>query len=810
MKCMELLLTTIIAGLAVSLNAAAWQADDFKLPISDSGKVIGLFDRLNSVQTDDFKVTISDSGKVIGLLDRLNSVDYAASAQPSPLLQARIAGKFQAPDAMTWHAHTKRMSLRYGEATIVVAVEIKETHVNFELVQVTPAGMVDRVQWGPIATIISQTVGEVIGVARNHDFAVGLQVLNVKTLGGFSRNEEGRDTSRGQTAKPMPWGSTLQAYSIDRSLPRRVSVWGTHFPKMPIPPIPGETCVGSKIALYGCRADTALDRIGRIELAEGLPHPVFDGIWSRKSPKLGRSYLIAEFSEKTVDELLGYAQRGNFLSLYHGSPFRSWGHYELNPRFFPNGNAGMRECVRKAQEKGILIGVHTLTNFINTNDPYVTPVPDSRLAKTGGSVLAADITAGQPDIEVAAPDYFTNDKNWLRTVLIGQELVRYGQVSDQAPWTLTNCQRGAYGTQASPHAKGTEIAKLMDHPYKVFFPNYDMQHEIAVRLASLFNETGIGHFDFDGHEGAWASGQGDFGLEVFAKTFYDHVDHPVHNGTSNSQPFYWHINTCCNWGEPWYGGFRSSMAAYRINNQAMLERNFMPKMLGWFLLTPTTTLADIEWLMARSAGYSSGFAMATSLRSLRSNPGTGAYLDAIRQWEALRMTGSFTESQRKRMRDTNNEFHLQPISDTEFSLHQFVKSKTFEYEYYQRQPGEPTGKTWRYESVGEKQALQFQLQLEGEGAISNLKLEIDSYILFEIPDQVKGGQSLICDGTKRLRIYDEKGRQKKTVDLKRAPPMIPAGQHEVQVECEFNGDPAPLVKLQFKSLDKGETVRMKH
>ena len=646
-------------------------------------------------------------------------------------------------------------------------------------------------------------------MVRNDDFAVGLQVLNVKSLGGFSLNEEGRDTSRGQTAKLMKWGSTLQAYTIDRSLPRRVSVWGTHFPNMPIPPIPGETCVGSKITLFGCAADTTLDRIGRIELAEGLPHPVFDGTWSRKNPKLGRSYLIAEFSEETVDELLGYAQRGNFLSLYHGSPFKSWGHYELHPRFFPNGNAGMRECVRKAREKGILIGVHTLTNFINTNDPYITPVPDSRLAKTGTSILAARVDAEQTDIEVASPDYFNNDKNWLRTVMIGQELVRYGKVSERAPWRLTDCRRGAYGTQASAHAQGAEIAKLLDHPYKVFFPNYDMQHEIAVRLARLFNDTGIGHFDFDGHEGAWASGQGDFGLEVFAKTFYDHLDHPVHNGTSNSQPFYWHINTCCNWGEPWYGGFRSSMAAYRINNQAMLERNFMPKMLGWFLLTPTTTLADIEWLMARSAGYHSGFAMATSLKSLRSNPGTADYLDAIRQWEALRMAGSFTQAQRERMRDTDNEFHLRTISEAQFMLHQFVKSEIFEYEYSQRQPGEPTGKTWRYESAGEKQPLQFQMQVEGVGSIAHLKLEIDSYILFEIPGQVKGGQMLICDGTKRLRLYDEKGRQKKVVELSTALPMIPPGKHDVHVECDFNGDAAPVVKLQLKSLDRGEAVRVK-
>ncbi|MCF7972725.1 MAG: hypothetical protein K9N55_02805 [Phycisphaerae bacterium] len=783
MKHMRFCLIVVMAGLAVPLHAASWQ-------------------------TDEFEVTVSDSGQVTSLLDKRHSAEYAAKGQPSPLLQARIAGQFRAPDRMTWHADTQRMDLHYGQATLVVAVETRDTHVNFELVEVTPAGLIDRVQWGPVATSIGQTVGEVIGVVRNDVFAVGLQGLNVKTLGGLSLKEEGRDPSRGQTARPMPWGSTLQAYSIDRSLPRHVSVWGTHFPNMPIPPIPGETCVGSKIALFGCSADSALDRVGTIELAEGLPHPMFNGIWSRKNPDLGRSYLIAEFSEDTVDEMLGYTQRGNFLSLYHGSPFTSWGHYELHPRFFPNGNAGMRQCVRKAKEKGILIGVHTLTNFINTNDSYVTPVPDPRLAKTGTSILTTGIDAEQTSIEVASPEYFANEMNWMRTVMVGTELVRYGKVSDQAPWMLTDCQRGVFGTQASSHAKGAEIAKLMDHPYKVFFPNYDMQHEIAERLARLFNETGIGHFDFDGHEGAWASGQGDFGLEVFAKTFYDHLDHFVHNGTSNSQPFYWHINTCCNWGEPWYGGFRSSMADYRINNQAMLERNFMPKMLGWFLLTPTTTLADIEWLMARSAGYHSGFAMATSLNALRSNPGTGAYLDAIRRWEALRMADAFTEAQRARMRDTDNEFHLRALSETEFRLHQYVKSAMFEYEHYQRQPGEPTGQTWRYQSAGETQPLQFQMQVEGEGTAADLTLEIDNYLRIEIPGPVQAGHMLICDGTKRVRVYDEKGRQNRVIELSTLPPMISEGAHDVHIECAFSGDPAPKVKIQFKSLDTGEAVSM--
>jgi hypothetical protein len=759
-----------------------------------------------TLRSGELGLTIDGTGMTAGLVDLKGSVDYAYKQEDSPLLMARIGGEFRAPRAALASADGKALTLDYGEAKIKVALQEKPSHIVLEIVSVEPDAVVDRVQWGPIATSIGATVGEVVGVVRNSDFAIGLQVLNIKTLGGPSPNEEGRDTSRSRTAIKTAWGSTLQAYSIDRSRPRNAPVWGGHFPDMPIPPIPGETLIGSKIALFGCPPEKALDRIGEIELAEGLPHPIYDGKWIKKNPDLGRSYLIADFSESTVDELLGYAERGNFLSLYHGQPFASWGHYKLSPRFFPNGEDGMRECVRKAKERGILIGVHTLSNFINTNDPYITPVPDPRLAKTGSSVLVGEIDAAQTEIEVESPQYFENDKNWLRTVMIGEELIRYGQVSDSAPWILSNCQRGAFGSKAASHAAGVEVGKLMDHPYRVFFPNYEMQDEIAIRLAELFNDTGIGHFDFDGHEGCWASGQGDFAVEAFAKTFYDHLDSFVHNGTSNSEPFYWHINSVCNWGEPWYGGFRSSMAEYRINNQAMLERNYMPKMLGWFLLTPTTTLADIEWLTARSAGYNAGFALATSLDSLRSNSGTGAYLDAVRNWENLRMAGAFSADQMERMRDTDNEFHLKQLSETEFVLHQYVKSEELRYEKYVRQPGEPTGKTWEFDSVGAKQPLQFQLELDGAGSISDLKLEIDSYINFQIPATLKSGQTLLCDGTEILRIYDEKGRQVQTVKLPAPPPELPAGRHEVLVECKFSGEPAPVVKMIFKSLGEGEKI----
>ena len=116
--------------------------------------------------------------------------------------------------------------------------------------------------------------------------------------------------------------------------------------------------------------------------------------------------------------------------------------------------------------------MHTLSNFTTTNDPYVTPIPDPRLAKVGSSELMADIDLTQTEIEIESPDFFNQFKNnHLHGVIIGEELIRYGTVSESAPWKLMNCERGAWDTKPAAHKKGTEISKLIDHGYKVFLTN---------------------------------------------------------------------------------------------------------------------------------------------------------------------------------------------------------------------------------------------------------------------------------------------------------------------------------------------------
>jgi len=372
-----------------------------------------------------------------------------------------------------------------------------------------------------------------------------------------------------------------------------------------------------------------------------------------------------------------------------------------------------------------------------------------------------------------------------------------------------DCQRGAFNTRPAAHDKGSAVSKLMDHPYEVFFPSIAMQNEIARNLALLCNETGIDHLDFDGHEGGQASGQGDYGIEAFSKTFYDHTDHFVVNGTSNSKHFYWHMNTYCNWGEPWYGGFRESMQEYRIANQALFERNYMPNMMGWYLMTATTSLSEMEWMLARAAGYNAGFAMVLRVRDAQKNPDRDQLLDAIREWETARRKGAFSAVQRERLKNPKSEFHLEKITDQEWRLYPFHYSNQFTHEKKDLQPGEPTHSIWNFTNPDDAQPLQFTLEVTGQcGGIVNPVLTLDQFAELTLPVSLQAGERLVMDGT-AMRIYDAKGKQRTSLNLENVPLLV-KGNHTMKFKTKYSDEEnSPGVLITFKSKGAGEVVKVR-
>ena len=759
------------------------------------------------------RVGINEHGSIVSLINTIDNKEYIYKDTIAPLISIKTAKGIEYPGTMIFNKKDSTIVLDYphNKIGLLLKLSVKKTHLVIELINVDKPKLIEAVIWGPYPTTISKIVGEIIGVVRNDNFALGIQVLNVKTLGGKLLNNEGSDQSRSSTAAKQNWGSTIQAFSLNRDRKRNIDVWGDNFPNAPVEAMPGENVMGSKIALFGCAEKDALNTIGEIEIAEGLPHPLINGVWMKVSPETGRSYIISNFNENNIDEMLAYTKRAGLMTLYHEGPFQNWGHYEFDTVYtFFHNIEGVKTCVKKAEKLGIRLGAHTLSDFITTDDKYVTPIPDERLAITGYSYLAENINESDTTITVLSPEYFNNEKrNKLHAIKIGKEIIRYRTVTATAPYKLLNCQRGAYKTQASSHKKGDEAAKLLDHDYGVFFPNIDLDKEIARNLAKIFNETGLSQMDFDGSEGSLSCGQGDYGVEVFAKEFYDHLDHTVINGTSNSEPFYWHINTYCNWGEPWYGGFNESMQQYRIDNQGLFDRNYLPHMLGWYLLTANTTLTEMEWMLARAAGYDAGFAMVVRYNDAKKNPNTDILLDAINNWEAARRSHAFNEDQKERLKNPKNEFHLEKIADNSWNLYQYHISAPLVHEKVIKQPGEPVNSSWFFTNDDVEQTLSFRVVAEkGKGAVKDIIIVIDNYYELKVPCVLNAGEKLVAAGTDQLQVFDTKGKLINTFTVNKFP-LISKGQHSISFDCKFDDEDVPKLSIYFVTKGKAEAIKGK-
>lgn len=785
------------------------------------------------LETSKFKIGINQKGHIEHFLDKTSNREYLLKLEESPLLTIRVNNELEWPSSMEKKGNKLVLNFSRNNIEAHIQYETKPEYITFELTKISKNKSVDLVIWGPYPTIIQKTIGESIGVVRNDHFAIGIQALNVKTLGGYPTNENDTEPSydifdsenlvdvdesikflyRGQTAIRTEGGSLLQAYTRNRNRTRIISNWG-HSDYV-VPAYDDGGVEGSKIALFGCDPGNVLNTISEIEVREGLPHPMIDGEWVKTAKGATASYIITSFSEDNLDKAIQLTKDAGLEYLYHGGPFETWGHFKLKENAFPDNWESMKRCVIRAQEKGIKLGIHTLSNFITTNDPYVTPKPDNRLAKVGSSILMENIDKNSTEIVIQSPVYFNQmENNSLHSVVVGDEIIRYRAVSDDEPWKLLGCVRGVFGTKATSHGKGDTIGKLMDHGYKVFLGDEDLNEEIAIRIADLFNITGLRQISFDGLEGTWSTGMGQYARNLFTKTWYDSLSPELRgnviNDASNPSHFNWHINTRYNWGEPWYAGFRESQTQYRLMNQDFYRRNYLPSMLGWFNMTSQTSIEDTEWLLARAAGFDAGFAFNLSLETIEKNGLGDQILKTIKTWESARMADAFTEEQKRRMEDINNEFHLQQKENGDLLLYPYY-IRRYVHEQKMRQPGEPLFSTYGFENPYNSQDIMFIIKLlpinNTMGSdVSKINIEVNNTQTIEFLLDMKPSNILKLNDNGVLSLYDANWNLIEEIDYQQDLPVLSNGNNEIIIDADFEGGGSSKLDLEIKTRGEAELI----
>src|SRR3989339_416725 len=118
------------------------------------------------------------------------------------------------------------------------------------------------------------------------------------------------------------------------------------------------------------------------------------------------------------------------------------------------------------------------------------PTPDPRLLKDNMRILASDISETATTIPLtASPEGFPiGIPHGYRgnSMIIDQEIINFGDLNTGPPYTISKCVRGAHGTRAAPHSRGSRIYHLAEI-YNMFLVNgnTNMVEEVAQNIADM-------------------------------------------------------------------------------------------------------------------------------------------------------------------------------------------------------------------------------------------------------------------------------------------------------------------------------------
>lgn len=522
---------------------------------------------------------IDEKGFITSIRSRNTGKEYSPAGHPSPLMCLGAAGKLISPVSAVFRANGT-VELKYpGGAVALVSVATKDSYLRLRLLSLTPRGDVDNVVWGPCHTTVSKKIGDLIGVVRDDDWAIGMVGLDDNTIAGppvdgdcygmgyyvhspdpakypvpakyregqwfniggdgvsdiafYSHPEEYFQQAFGTGAKLEPeFGSSVAYHSRDRrkSYDYRWSLlpgFQRSRPReMVSDPVPGVDFIGSGIGLYACPDSLGLKTIERIILNEHLPHIVIDGKWIRDPSTFGVTLYWNGPYDKCIEyaKALGVKDVTRDTAEFYPCLGNNWSAGNLP--FTTRPPMSFKDFTAEAHRNGLSNGgLHTLTMFLQggiSND--VTPIPSEHLQTVCRTKLAKDISPTDPQIVVTDPSFLADqgtwtegdDSNYLR---IGGEMLRYSGISSKAPWTLTGIERG-HASRAEAHRAGDEVVKLMQNCYNGFVPDIELVPAYADYYADLAYRNGMDSIGFDGFESAVYQNQGYYAMRIFCRRLF--------------------------------------------------------------------------------------------------------------------------------------------------------------------------------------------------------------------------------------------------------------------------------------------------
>jgi len=435
---------------------------------------------------------------------------------------------------------------------------------------------------------------------------------------------------------------------------------------------------GAKVAIVAAQMEKILPALRQVLTdTDEMPHCTVAGPWARDIPFNHGSYLFnfGTLTDSNVDEWIVMAGKLGVTQIDHhgGSSFFRFGDFTLNPGKWTEGWDTYRGIVKRLHDAGIGSIFHTYAFFIDKKSKYVTPVPDRRLDAFRTFTLAEGIAADTKEITVnettqgmsTVTGFFEHNSIILH---IGDELVTFGAVSQQHPWRFTKVQRGALGTRAAAHKKGTK-ARHLKECFGLLVPNPESSlfEEIAGNHAEIVNSCNFDGIYLDAIDGSSILRGGDecwYWADKFVFEIQKHLKKPVGMEMSAMWHHFWQYRTRWQaWDYPQRGHKRFiDIHAASVNGGLML-----PLHLGWWNFQQFNppqvepTYPDvIEYLGCKLIGWDAGISLTGAIDTARLDavPLFRRAVDALRTCEQLRRENAFDETVKAKLREPGKEFSL--------------------------------------------------------------------------------------------------------------------------------------------------------
>lgn len=430
--------------------------------------------------------------------------------------------------------------------------------------------------------------------------------------------------------------------------------------------------VGAKIAWVACPVVQIRPILQEVIRSEGLAVSPLGGPFALDAEENRSSYVFATVSEANVDDWVALAKKAGLTQIHLIGWEKSLGTYQPRLDLYPHGIDGLKQVVDKIHAAGLRAGMHTLTGGISRDDPFVTPVPDSRLAKDGRFKLAVDIGEQEDTILLKEPPG-NLETSWQysgrsNVVQIGEELIQYAGLSQVPPYGLIRCTRGAFGTHRSAHKADSAVHHLFAI-YGTFQPDEEstLVDAVAERIAGVFNTC---HFDMIYQDGAEGMPGGPYGWARMREAIFRRLQGRVLVEASEWGYLSWPYHSRLGAYDHPNWGLKRFIDIHCRDSEEYQASSFLTAQLGWWSILgpnedhPSEFPDELEYLCVKSLAYDMPMSFqGIDVGSQPWNARQEEYLGMIGRYERLRLQRAVPETVRIKLRTPRQDFRLRRDQD---------------------------------------------------------------------------------------------------------------------------------------------------